>query len=88
MLISHFEWWLIADSFDLTSRQFEIIKHIVDGYDDFDTSKKLGVTVHTVHAHKKKLYQKLDVHNSAELVSRVFFSYLVDHVPDHLIAGL
>lgn len=77
-IISNDEWRAISDSLELSSRQFEILKHVVDGSDDAVTSEKLGISVHTVRSHIKRIRQKLGVHNRADLISRVFLSYLVD----------
>lgn len=77
-IISDDDWRAISDSLELSSRQFEILKHVVDGSDDDVTSEKLGISVHTVRSHIKRIRQKLGVHSRADLVSRVFLSYLVD----------
>lgn len=47
--------------YNFTSREKEILKLLVNGYDNAEMSKKLAVSLHTVKAHICNILQKLNV---------------------------
>ena len=49
------------DKYNFTSREKEILKLLVNGFDNAQMSKKLSVSLHTVKAHMCSILQKLDV---------------------------
>ena len=53
----------------ISSRELEIIKLISQGRSSKDIADKLFISEHTVMTHRKNINQKLNVHNTAELVS-------------------
>lgn len=56
----------------LTDREKEIIYLIAHEYNDREIGKKLFLSHHTIHTHRKKLMLKLDVKKSTGLVRRGF----------------
>ncbi len=53
---------------DLTSREREILQLITEGYSNKDIAEKLFISVKTVGVHRNNLMEKLDIHNTTELV--------------------
>ena len=49
------------DKYNFTLREKEILKLLVNGYDNAQMSKKLAVSLHTIKAHMCNILQKLDV---------------------------
>lgn len=65
------------ENFNLTSREKEILKALVDGLSYKMISDKLSISYHTVNAHIRKIYDKLHVHSAAEAVSKAIKSNLL-----------
>ncbi len=57
---------------NLTQRQTEILKLIAQGETTRTISKNLGITPRTVHTHRSRIMQKLDVHTEGALVYSAF----------------
>jgi two-component system, NarL family, response regulator NreC len=57
------------DSFDLLSeREREILQLIAEGHSNKDVALMLSISPATVETHRSHILEKLDVHNTAELV--------------------
>jgi DNA-binding NarL/FixJ family response regulator len=52
----------------LTKREKEIVKLIAEGLTNVEISKRLFISIDTVDTHRKNLYTKLDVKNTALLI--------------------
>lgn len=59
----------------LTSREQEIATLIIQGTDNKNIANRLGITVATVKAHRKKIYSKLEVSSLGEM-----FQLFLNHV--------
>jgi two-component system response regulator NreC len=58
-----------VDSYDLlTSREREILQLLAEGKTNKEVAADLNISLYTVEAHRSHIFQKLDLHNSAELV--------------------
>ena len=57
---------------NLTARQTEILKLIAQGETTRAISTNLGITPRTVHTHRSRIMQKLDVHTEGALVYSAF----------------
>jgi len=57
--------------FHLTDREKQILELLTSGKKTAAVSKFLDLSEHTVHGYVKSIYKKLQVHNRAELVSKV-----------------
>lgn len=59
----------IADRYEsLSEREREIFQLIAEGYSNKETADLLSVSPSTVETHRAHILEKLDVHNTAELV--------------------
>lgn len=61
----------LASKHDLTVRQSEIIKFIIDGSKNKEIGQKLFIAENTVKKHRQELYKKLNVKNVAELIKLI-----------------
>lgn len=67
------------DSFNLTSREMEILQLLVDGMSFKKIAEKLFISPYTVHSHIKRIYEKLHVHSKSEAVSKVLKNKMFLH---------
>jgi len=59
----------LQDSYELlTSREREILQMLAEGKTNKDIATLLNLSTYTVETHRANLMQKLDLHNTAELV--------------------
>ncbi len=59
----------LQDSYDLlTDREKEVLQLLAEGKSNKETATILNVSVYTVDSHRTHLMQKLNLHNTAELV--------------------
>jgi DNA-binding NarL/FixJ family response regulator len=61
----------------LTKREKEILKLIVEGFTNAQISKQLFISVDTVDTHRKNLYLKLNVNNTAQLIKSAIMNDLL-----------
>jgi two-component system, NarL family, nitrate/nitrite response regulator NarL len=54
----------------LSVREGELLRALADGMTNGEIAGKLGISINTVKFHLKNLYEKLDVRNRAQAVSR------------------
>lgn len=57
-----------TSKFNLTKRELEILKLIVEGLTSKEIAEKLFISLFTAQKHRKNLLSKLGVHGTAELV--------------------
>jgi two-component system, NarL family, response regulator NreC len=62
---------------DLTARELQILRLIVQGKSSKDIARLLGITLNTVSAHRTRISRSLGCHNSAELVAYALRNGLV-----------
>ena len=53
---------------ELSPRETEVLGHLVQGYGGERIAEELGISYHTVRAHVRNIYRKLDVHSREELL--------------------
>jgi len=59
----------VTDSYDLlTGREKEILQLLAEGKSNKEVASALNLSVYTVDTHRSRIMQKLDLHNTAELV--------------------
>lgn len=59
----------VADPYDsLSDREREVFQLIAEGYSNKDAATILSISPATVETHRARILEKLDVHNTAELV--------------------
>ena len=61
----------VIDGYDLTVREKEILRHILQGASNKDIERKLFISSSTVRNHIYNIYQKLGVKNRIELINRI-----------------
>lgn len=61
----------VQESFDLSGREVDVIKCLCRGDANKEIAERLFISELTVKGHLKKIYQKMDVHNRATLVSKI-----------------
>ena len=60
---------VVADRYDsLSDREREIFQLVAEGRSNKDVAQLLSISPATVETHRARILQKLDVHNTAELV--------------------
>ena len=52
----------------LTSREREVLQHIAEGKVNKEIAAELSISANTVETHRKRIMEKLDLHNTAALV--------------------
>lgn len=62
---------------DLTDRERDVLRCLVKGMGYDKTASALGISPHTVRAHIRSVYSKLQVHSIAQAVSRALQDRLV-----------
>ena len=55
----------------LSRRQAQVCMLMASGASNEKIAEQLGISAHTAIAHGRWIYNKLDVHNRAELVSKL-----------------
>jgi DNA-binding CsgD family transcriptional regulator len=56
---------------DLSAREQELARLLIDGHTNFDIGEKLFISVNTVKSHIKSIYKKLEVKNRIQLMHMV-----------------
>ncbi len=59
------------EEFNLSPREKEILDFIIQSNTNQQIAEKLFISKHTVNTHLRNIYEKLQVHSRAELVSKV-----------------
>jgi DNA-binding NarL/FixJ family response regulator len=52
----------------LSSREYDVIKLIVEGYSNKQIADKLFISIHTVYTHRKNIMKKLELKSPMELI--------------------
>jgi DNA-binding NarL/FixJ family response regulator len=63
---------ILADAYDLTPREREIVRLIARGLDTRAMANELQLSAHTVRDHVKAVLAKTDVSSRGELLARLF----------------
>jgi DNA-binding NarL/FixJ family response regulator len=58
------------ESYNLTERELEVLKYLVDGMSYKLIAEKCFVSIDTVSSHVKNIYKKLQVHSKSEAVAK------------------
>ena len=60
----------------ISTREHEIVKHILKGLTSKQMAKKLHVSLHTINAHRRNILKKTACKNTAELMNYAIFNGL------------
>lgn len=55
----------------LSARETEVCTQLLRGRDELEIAESLGISPHTVRAHVRRIYLKLDVHSRFELLAHL-----------------
>lgn len=66
----------IREKLGLSEREFQIALRIVDGWGKARIARSLGISIHTVDSHMRRIYRKLNVRKSGSVAGRLFAAYL------------
>lgn len=58
--------------YNLSERETETLKHLVNGYSYKMIAGEMNISIDTVRAHIKKIYEKLQVNSKGEAVAKAF----------------
>jgi len=59
----------VEDSYELlTTREREILQLLAEGESNKDVASRLNLSLYTVETHRSNIFQKLNLHSSAELI--------------------
>ena len=75
-ILSQFAWRTIAESLQLSHREFQIARALFDDEKELCIARKLGISKHTVNTYLQRLYQKLHVSSRVQLVVRLVGEHL------------
>src|SRR5262245_12546446 len=75
-IVPHDAWEVIANALSISDRELQIIQGIFDDQKEFAIAQELKISVHTVHTHLERLYQKLGVSSRVALVLYILSEYL------------
>jgi len=65
------------DFIQLTAREKEILKWLVEGLSYKEMADRLSLSYHTIHTHLKNIYEKMHVNSKGEAISKAMRSKLV-----------
>jgi DNA-binding NarL/FixJ family response regulator len=63
--------------YDLTPREREVLEHLVAGMDFNGIADHLVVSLYTVRAHIRNIYEKLHVHSKSQAVAKALREGLI-----------
>ena len=70
------EWDRIARQLELSPRELQIVRLVTVDAKEHTVARRLGISVHTVHTHLKRIYAKLGVSSRVELILEIFRKYV------------
>lgn len=69
---------MAAQKMELTDREKEVLKHLMQGLNSREISEKLFISINTVQYHRKQLLRKTSSRNVAELIGKAYQQNLLD----------
>ncbi|MEI7471521.1 MAG: response regulator transcription factor [Chitinophagaceae bacterium] len=66
-----------SEYIQLTEKEKEVLKHLVDGLSYKMIADKINLSFHTIHSHIKNIYDKLHVNSKGEAVAKAIRNKLV-----------
>lgn len=72
--------WKTAEDYNLTPREIEILKAIVEGYTYKEMAEEFSIASSTAKKHILHIYRKLDVSSKVEFIKKVIDENLLDNM--------
>ena len=70
------EWDRIARQLELSPRELQIVRLVTVDAKEHTIARRLGISIHTVHSHLKRIYAKSCVSSRVELILEIFREYV------------
>lgn len=70
------QWDAMVSASSLSPREAQVAVGIVDGIADKSIARALGISVHTVQTHKRRLFRKLGVTRQEAVAFRLLANFL------------
>lgn len=67
----------VSKEYGLTDRERDILEYIIQGFSNGMIAKKIHLSVHTIDAHLRKIYEKLHVHTRTEAAAKAVKERLI-----------
>jgi DNA-binding CsgD family transcriptional regulator len=74
-LFSDRTWAVLAVNLKLSARELEIVRGIFNDRKEHAIAAELGISAHTVHTERERLYRKLGINNQVQLMLRLFSEF-------------
>lgn len=71
-LFSSAEWRRLREHLDLSTMQLRILQRLVAGRQRAAIALDLDRSIHTINSHVRRMFRKLEVRSTAELIARAF----------------
>ncbi len=77
-VLAHFQQQPREDAFiQLTQRETEILKWLVEGLSYKQIAEQVGISFHTIHTHLRNIYEKMHVSGKGEAISKAMRNKMV-----------
>ncbi len=67
----------VSKEYSLTDKEKDILSFVIEGFSNNMIAEKLHLSVHTIDAHLRKIYEKLHVHSRASAAAKALKERLV-----------
>ena len=76
-------------AWNLSDREYQVLKLLVNGDSNSQIAEKLCITIHTVKAHVTSMYAKVGIHSRVLLAVKAVKFNIVDYnIPDEELSEL
>lgn len=69
------------DQYNLSDREIEVIGLLIKGLSNHQIGAQLFISPRTVESHKRRIFDKMNINSTVQLVHQCYESHLIDHVP-------
>ncbi len=74
----------VSSAESLTQSEINVIRYVAQGLTNKEIATQKSLSVHTIIAHRKNIFRKLNINNTSELVSYAYRNGLVDNTEYHI----
>ncbi len=69
------------DRYNLSDREIEVIGLLIKGLSNHEIGTQLFISPRTVESHKRRIFDKMNINSTVQLVHHCYESHLIDFVP-------